>query len=75
MDIYIFFFLKERKLIFFNIFGENIEVELDFVWNFVKVKWKFFNLCGLVFFGFLLKVNKIYEVIFSGSGYVRMGFI
>lgn len=60
--------MKELKLIFFYIFGENIEVEFDFVRFFVKVKWKFFNLCGLVFFGFLLEDNKIYEVIFSGSG-------
>lgn len=71
---YISFFLKERKPTFSNIFGENIEVELDSAWNPVKAKWKFSNSCGLAFSGFSLKANKIYEVIFSGSGHARMGF-
>lgn len=71
-----FFFLKERKPTFSSIFGENIEVELDSARNPwpVKANWKFSKSCGLAFSGFSLKANKIYEVIFSGSGHARMGF-
>lgn len=60
---------------FFEIYGENILFEYNVVGNFVVVKWKLFYFFGLVFFGFDMFDNNLYEVIFCGSGYVRVGFI
>lgn len=67
--------MKGVKLMFFGIYGENILIEYNVEGDLVVVKWKLVNFYGLVFFGFVMFDNNIYEVIFCGSGYVRVGFI